>query len=144
MLRCYLHDVEDVIELHLDGAVEREEYERVREKTESFIDKRGWARLLEVFYDFGPVDPAVVWEDMTFAIRHWNDFSRIAVVAERRWLAMLLAGLQAIFTGEAKGFTFAECEEAWEWLTEHALRHENQPACLEHKPSENTDGEGQG
>ncbi len=133
MLRCYLHDAEDVIELHVDGEVTREEYEKVRAETEAFIEKRGRARLLEVFYDFGPVDPEVIWEDMAFAIRHWDDFSRIAVVAERKWLATLLAGLQKLFTGEVKVFSLDECDEAWKWLTEHALRHENTPACLQRK-----------
>ena len=141
MLRCYLHDPEDVIELHLDGAVTREEYEEVRAKTEAFIEKRGRVRLLEVFYDFGPVDPAVIWEDTAFAIRHWNDFSRIAVVAERRWLAILLAGLQKVFVGETKGFTFDECDEAWAWLTEHALRHETGPRCRDIRPGGERAGE---
>jgi hypothetical protein len=136
MLRCYLHDAEDVVELHLDGAVNREDYERVRAETEAFIEKRGRARLLEVIYDIGPVDPEVIWEDMAFAFRHWDDFSRIAVVAERRWLAVLLAGLQKLFSGEVRGFALDECAEAWKWLTEHALRHENTPACLKKADAE--------
>ncbi len=129
MLEMHEHDAQDVIELIVDGAVTREEYEAVRNRAEAFINRRGRARLLEVILDPGPVDPAVFWEDTRFAFRHMGDFSRIAVVTERKWLAELLAGLQKIFVGEAKGFTLDECEEAWNWLTEHALDKGRGPNC---------------
>ncbi len=129
MLEMHEHDEVDVIELIVDGAVEREEYENVRNRAESFINRRGRARLLEVILDIGPVDPQVLWEDTRFVFRHMDDFSRIAVVAERRWLAELLAALQKVFAGEVKGFTLDECEEAWNWLTEHALDKGSGPEC---------------
>ncbi len=129
MLEMHEHDRADVIELIVDGAVSREEYEAVRDRAEAFINRRGRARLLEVILDPGPVDPAVLWEDTRFAFRHMGDFSRIAVVTERRWLAEILAALQKIFVGEVKGFTLTECEEAWNWLTEHALDKGDGPEC---------------
>ncbi len=129
MLEMHEHDEVDVIELIVDGAVERGEYENVRNRAESFINRRGRARLLEVIMDMGPVDPRVLWEDTRFAFRHMDDFSRIAVVAERRWLAEMLAALQKVFAGEVKGFTLDECEEAWNWLTEHALDKGSGPEC---------------
>ena len=129
MLEMHEHDAQDVIELIVDGAVSREEYEAVRDRAEAFINRRGRARLLEVILDLGPVDPAVLWEDTRFAFRHMDDFSRIAVVTERKWLAEALAALQKVFVGEVKGFTLDECGEAWKWLTEHALDKGNGPRC---------------
>ncbi len=123
------HDEADVIELVVDGAIGREEYENVRNRAESFINRRGRARLLEVILDMGPVDPQVLWEDTRFAFRHMDDFSQIAVVAERKWLAEMLAAVQKFFAGEVKGFTLDECEEAWNWLTEHALDKGSGPEC---------------
>ncbi len=129
MLEMHEHDAQDVIELIVDGAVSREEYEAVRDRAEAFISRRGRARLLEVILDLGPVDPVVLWEDTRFAFSHMGDFSRIAVVTERKWLAEVLAALQKIFVGEVKGFTLDACEEAWNWLTEHALDKGRGPEC---------------
>ncbi len=131
MLEMHEHDGQDVIELIVDGAVSRREYEAVRDRAEAFIGRRGRARLLEVVLDLGPVEPAVLWEDTRFAFSHIGDFSRIAVVAERKWLAEILAALQKFFVGEAKGFTLEECDEAWNWLTEHALDRGKGPKCAE-------------
>ncbi len=129
MLEMHEHDAQDVIELIVDGAVTREEYEAVRDRAEAFINRRGRTRLLEVILDLGPVDPVVFWEDTRFAFNHMGDFSRIAVVTERKWLSEVLAALQKIFVGEVKGFTLDECEEAWNWLTEHALDKSDEPEC---------------
>ncbi len=131
MLEMHEHDGQDVIELIVDGAVSREEYEAVRDRAEAFISRRGRVRLLEVIVDLGPVDPVVLWEDTQFGFRHMGDFSRIAVVTERGWLAEVLAALQRFFVGEVKGFTLDECEEAWNWLTEHALDKGKGPKCAE-------------
>ena len=129
MLEYHEHDAQDVIELIVNGRVERARYEAIRGKTEQFIARRGRARLLEVIEDIGPVDPAVLWEDTAFAFRHWDDFSRIAVVTKEKWLSAVLAALQAIFAGEVKAFTLDQCEEAWNWLTEHAVDKSGEPVC---------------
>ncbi len=129
MLEMHEHEAQDVIELIVDGAVTREEYEAVRDRAEAFINRRGRTRLLEVILDLGPVDPSVFWEDTRFAFSHMGDFSRIAVVTERKWLSEILAALQKIFVGEVKGFTLDECEKAWNWLTEHALDKGSGPEC---------------
>ncbi len=131
MLKICEHPREDVIEVIIDGRVERAEYEANRERVEAFIAARGRVRLLEVIRALGPAPPSVIWEDTAFAFRHWNDFSRIAVVTKEKWLSSVLAALQVFFAGEAKAFTLDQCEQAWAWLTEHAPRDGGRPHCLE-------------
>jgi len=135
MLEYHEHDAQDVIELIVNGRVDREQYEAIRDKTEDFIRKRGRARLLEVIEDIGPVDPVVLWEDTAFAFRHWDDFSRIAVVTKEKWLSAVLAALQAIFAGEVRAFTLDQCQEAWDWLTEHAIGKSGEPVCRKNRPT---------
>ena len=82
MLSYTEHDNAQAVEIVLSGRVLTQEFDRVARKLEAFIKRHGQVRVLEVIEDFEGMDAAALWHDIKFSLRHLQDFSRIAVVAD--------------------------------------------------------------
>ncbi len=117
----YYREFEDteLVEITVDGYVSDVEFEEVARKLERFIARHGKVRLLEVVKSFGGMSPASFWEDMKFALRHLNDFSRCAVVTDEQWMTWLAKAATVIAPGAVKTFHLNEIDTARGWLTEH-------------------------
>ena len=106
----------DLIEIVVDGRVGREEFERVAARLEAAITRRGKLRLLEEIRRFGGVDPATFWADLRFSLRHLGDFSRCAVVTEKRWIAWLAKAMDPLVPCEIRHFPPERIAAARSWL----------------------------
>ena len=56
-------------------------------------------------------------KDIKFSLQHFKDFEKEAIVSERGWLKSLAAVGNTLFSSiEVKHFTFAEKDQALEWI----------------------------
>ena len=108
----------DLIEIELDGRVERADFERIAKRLESAIGTHGKLRLLEVVKSFSGIDAATLLEDLKFSLRHLNDFSRVAVVTDLAWMRGLATVSGVLVPAEIKVFDLARVDEARVWLRE--------------------------
>ena len=73
------------VEIKVDGRVTRDVFDQISTQLEAFIVRHGKVRVLEIIDHFGGIDASVLWDDLKFSWRHLNDFSRVAIVTDRRW-----------------------------------------------------------
>jgi hypothetical protein len=106
-----------VVELTVEGTISRTEFDDVAAKLEARIRDHGKVRLLENVKRFDGIAPALFWDDMRFALRHLNDFSRCAVVGDKAWLEWLTKAVRPFISCEIRHYEPSRIEEARAWLT---------------------------
>jgi hypothetical protein len=52
-----------------------------------------------------------------FGIKHWHDFSHVAVVADHAWLRAMVNMFKPFFHGEVRLFSLSELPAAKDWIT---------------------------
>jgi hypothetical protein len=82
-------------------------------------------RLLEEVRSLGAIDPATFWADLKFSLRHLNDFSRCAVVTDKRWIEWLAKAVAPLLAWEIRHFAPEQVEAARRWLRENAAAPEH-------------------
>ena len=107
----------NIVEAHLDGAVETEEVEALRADLDRIIAEHGKAKMLFFFDDVGNVEPQAIWEDMKLEARALEDVERVAVVTDKGWYEKMVDGLDPLVNVEMEHFEPGEQERALRWLT---------------------------
>lgn len=105
-----------LVEIELDGAIDRADFDRIATQLEAAIRRHGKLRLLEVVKSFSGIDPGTLFEDIKFSFRHLNSFSRVAVVTDLVWLKPLATVAGTLSPAEVKVFSLAEIGSARQWL----------------------------
>jgi hypothetical protein len=107
-----------VVEITVDGAISKEEFDDIARRLEARIAQDGKVRLLEEVRSLGAIDPSTFWADLNFSLRHLSDFSRCAVVTEKRWIEWLAKAMDPLTTCEIRHFPPDQIEAARHWLRE--------------------------
>lgn len=59
-----------------------------------------------------------LWDDSAFGLKHWYDFSRIAVVSDQAWVRAMVIMFKPFFHGQLRLFELSELAAAKDWITE--------------------------
>ena len=110
----------DLVEIVIDGRVSKAEFDAVATRLEAAIARHGKLRVLEVVESFGGIDPTAFWADLKFGLRHLNDFSRCAVVSDKRWIETFAKGMDKLIRCEIRHFPPEQIDAARAWLGEDA------------------------
>lgn len=116
MLSYTEHDNAQAVEICLSGRVSTEEFDSVAQRLEAFITRHGQVRVLEQIKDFEGMDAAALWHDIKFSLRHLQDFSRIAVVANPEIRNLWSSLVSPFIKCEVEHFAPDQIEEARDWL----------------------------
>lgn len=104
------------LELDIQDKLDSSDYERFTALAEDRIRNHGEVNLLVRATNFNGWSPAALWQDLKFDIEHYNDVSRLALVAEdssREWMATL----SKPFTGaRVEFFPSSELDSARKWV----------------------------
>jgi hypothetical protein len=107
-----------VIAIEASGKVTHEDYRDTPIPRAEAMMTKGPIRLLYVIgKDFTGFEPAALWDDSMFGIKHRHDFSHIAVVTDHPWLSAVVNMFKPFFHGEVRVFRFAELPAAKDWIT---------------------------
>ncbi len=93
-----------------------EEFDKTAKKLETFINRHGRVRVLEIVHHFEGMDVTAFWHDLKFSLRHLNDFSRCAIVSDAKFLSVLSAIAEPFIDCEVAYFKPDEVEAARDWL----------------------------
>jgi hypothetical protein len=66
--------------------------------------------------DFTGFELGALWDDGTFGLKHWHDFSCIAVVADHVWLRGAVSMFKPFFPHEVRLFRLSDLAAAKAWL----------------------------
>jgi len=106
----------NVLEVHVTGKLERQDYEKFVPDTERLIKQYGKIRVLMVMDDFHGWDAGALWEDIKWDAKHFNDVERVAIVGERKWQEWLATMCKPFTRGVVRYFDHEKLAEARAWV----------------------------
>lgn len=107
-----------LIEVHLSGKLQKEDYEHFTPIVEKKIAESGKLRLLVVLKDFHGWSVGALWEDMKFDMKHFRDIERLAIVGESQWEAGMVGFCKPFTSASIKYFDHSEEDQARTWIQE--------------------------
>ena len=107
----------------VDGKVTREELRRVFDRFETFVAGQKPVRILQILRSLSGIEPAALWEDVTFSFRHLNSFSRAAVVTDMPWIEWYTKMAKPLVRADVRTFPLRQVDAARDWL----LREDGAP-----------------
>jgi hypothetical protein len=107
----------------IDGRLTQADLRRCLERFESFVGTHKPVRILQIVRSISGIEPAALWQDLTFSYRHLDSFSRAAVVTDLPWVEWSARFAQPFVKAELRHFPLDELDAAHDWL----LRPEGGP-----------------
>jgi hypothetical protein len=119
MLKFIEGPPQDVLGIAALGKVTHEDYRGTLVPRAEAIMAHGPIRLLYVIgEEFIGFELEALWDDGVFGMKHWHDFSEIAVVTDHAWLRAMVSMFKPFFHGEVRLFPLSELPAAKAWITE--------------------------
>lgn len=106
------------VALRLTGKLDASDYEGIIPILESRIREHGKLRLYWEMRDFEGWTLGGLWADGGFDAKHANDFTRIALVGERKWHEWMTKLIKPFTDAEVKYFDLDERAAALAWANE--------------------------
>jgi hypothetical protein len=107
----------DVLAIQATGNITHADYrDKLIPKAEALIAKGPIRILYVVDHDFSGFELEALWDDSKFGLKHWNDFSHIAVVADQTWLRNAVSMFTPLISGEVRLFKLSELSAAKAWI----------------------------
>lgn len=105
-----------IIEFTIDGAIGRDEFDKLIGCLEKGIATHGEIRVLEHVRSLGKMPLEAVMADFRFAAQHMAQISHAAVVSDLKWVGLIAKGAASLFPGRLKVFAESDIEDARYWL----------------------------
>jgi len=102
--------------IRVGSTLTREDYKEIVPEIEQKIKQFGSIKLLMQIDGFKSIEPAALWEELKFDIKHRNDFEQIAIVGDENWGKWSAKFGEIFFDAHIKYFQPDQVTEAWEWL----------------------------
>lgn len=111
------HKPDKIIGLEIDGRIERADLDRVVKLIEQRLATEDKLRIYAEVNNWSGMSLSAFIEDLKFSLKHLNDFEKEAIVSDQKWLEVLAALGNTIFSGvEVKHFTSSDKDRALEWV----------------------------
>lgn len=107
-----------VLGIEVTGKVTHEDYRNILiPRAEAMIAKGPVKLLYVVGKDFEGYELEALWDDSAFGVKHWHDFTRIAVVADQGWLRAAVTMFKPFLPCEVRLFNLGDLAAAKTWIT---------------------------
>lgn len=107
---------ENIVALKVSGSLTKPDYDRILPTLETKIRQFGKIRLYAEIEQLGLPTIQALWEDLKMDIKHYNDFSHIAVVSEPDWLAAITKLVSPLVPAEVRTYSAENKAAAMLWL----------------------------
>ncbi|OJV33895.1 STAS/SEC14 domain-containing protein [Sphingomonas sp. 67-36] len=104
-----------LVELVVDGAISREDFDKVVSTLEGAFAKHGKVNVVEVVRKFGAIAPQLWWRDLTWSFSHLGRFGRCAMVTDSGWIGPVARVMAAMLPIELKTFGADQLDAARAW-----------------------------
>ncbi len=107
-----------VIAIEAVGKVTHEDYRDVLiPNAEAMMGKGPIKMLCVIGKDFTGFELEALADDSAFGLKHWHDFSQIAVVNDHGWINAVISMFKPFLHGQVRLFTLADLPAAKSWIT---------------------------
>lgn len=107
-----------VLAVHVSGKLTKEDYERFVPEFDRLVQQHGKLCLLFDMAEFHGWEVAALWEDTKFAVKHFADIEKLAMVGEKKWQQGMATFCKPFTKATIRYFNHADAAEARKWLTE--------------------------
>ena len=107
----------NLVKLRASGQLTKQDYDRVIPMLETHINKFGKLRLYCEVENLEMPSMSAIWQDVKFDVKHYNDFTHVAVIGEPEWLAAITKLAAPMVPAEVRVFKRDEKDAALLWLT---------------------------
>ncbi len=107
----------DVLAIEASGKVRHEDYrDMLIPKAEAMMGHGPIKILYVIGKEFTGFELEALWDDSAFGIKHWHDFSHIAIVSDHAWMKTMIHMFKPFFHGNIRQFDLAELSAAKDWI----------------------------
>ncbi|MFY9642354.1 MAG: STAS/SEC14 domain-containing protein [Rhodomicrobium sp.] len=109
---------QDVLGIEATGKVTHADYATILIPAAEAMMAKGPVKMFYVAGEgFEGYELEALWDDGAFGVKHWHDFSHIAVAADQLWLRAAITMFKPFFPGEVRLFKLSELPEATRWIS---------------------------
>jgi len=105
-----------VVEATLTGKLVKEDYMHFVPAVDRLVEQHGKIRMLLEMHDFHGWTPGALWEDTKFALHHYHDFERLAIIGEKKWQHGMATCCKPFTTAKVRYFGQSASDEARVWV----------------------------
>jgi SpoIIAA-like len=120
-----------LLDVRLTGELVKEDYEKFVPAVDRAVQQHGKIWMLVETHDFQGWTAGALWEDTKFALHHFRDIERLAVVGETKWEQGLATFCKPFTAAVVRYFDHTRATEARNWLVS---RNQPTPAQEDSKP----------
>lgn len=106
------------LEIRVSGRIVKEDYETFVPLIDRLVAQHGKIRMLMEMHDFHGWTLGAAWEDTKFAMHHFHDIERLAIVGETKWQEAMAIFCKPFTKAEVRFFDSSTAEQARTWLGE--------------------------
>ncbi len=106
----------NMVGIGVSGTLRDADYGAFLPVLDDLIDEHGPLRVLLDLEEFKGWEPDAVMDDFAFGMRHWSDFERMAIVADRTWEDLVPLHMDKLLDAEVRRFPLAGRDMAWAWI----------------------------
>ncbi len=106
------------LNVHVSGKLTSADYDHFVPEFERLVGLHGKLRVLFDMSDFHGWDTGALWQDTKFAIKHFADIERIAMVGETKWQHGMATFCKPFTKAKIQYFDHADPQAARNWLSE--------------------------
>lgn len=110
-----------LLAVHVNGTLAKADYEHFVPEFERLVGLHGKLHVLFDMTGFHGWTVGALWEDTKFAMHHFRDIDRLAVVGEKKWQEGMATFCKPFTKATVKYFDHADAAEARKWLS-HELQ----------------------
>jgi hypothetical protein len=101
---------------HVSGTLAAAEYEHFVPEFDRLVRQHGRVRVLLDMIGFHGWTAGALWEDTKFAMHHFHDIYRLAVVGETKWQEGMATFCRPFTNAAIRYFDHADASDARRWL----------------------------
>lgn len=105
-----------LLNVHVSGKLTSADYDHFVPEFERLVGIHGKLRVLFDMTDFHGWDVGALWQDTKFAVEHFADIKKIAMVGETKWQHGMATFCKPFTSASVKYFEHAQSDEARAWL----------------------------
>ncbi|MFM2022069.1 MAG: hypothetical protein RJB02_1777 [Pseudomonadota bacterium] len=103
------------LELTVDGAVDKEDYQAAVDAVDLLLQSHAQLNVVEVVRNIGWIEPEVWWKDLLFHLAHRNFIHRAAVVSDSGWVGPVTRIFAPFYPAAIRTFGLDQLEHARQW-----------------------------
>ena len=105
-----------ILVVHVSGKLVKADYEHFVPEFERLVRLHAKLRVLFDMTGFHGWTAGALWADTKFAMHHFSDIERLAVVGEKKWQEGMATFCKPFTKATIRYFDHTDIAGAWKWL----------------------------